>query len=87
MTNDHLGEGWGGLRGLRPPSQKLGGLGGSAPQPKFFEKTKIPVHEFIFRSYLFKSTINMQIVSSLLWLLPLSRGRFLEAACATFVTL
>ena len=37
VTNDRLR---GGLGGLCPPSQKPGGLGGSAPQPKFFEKTK-----------------------------------------------
>ena len=33
MTNDRLR---GGLGGLCPPSQKPGGLGGSAPQPKIF---------------------------------------------------
>ena len=37
VANDRLR---GGLGGLCPPSQKPGGLGGSAPQPKFFEKTK-----------------------------------------------
>ena len=35
VTNDRLG---GGLGGLCPPSQNPGGLGGSAPQPKFFKK-------------------------------------------------
>ena len=33
VTNDRLR---GGLGGLCPPSQKPGGLGGSAPQPKIF---------------------------------------------------
>ena len=35
VTNDRLR---GGLGGLCPPSQKPGGLGGSAPQPKIFRK-------------------------------------------------
>jgi len=37
-ADDHLGGGSLGV--LCPPNQKSGGLGGSAPQPKFFEKTK-----------------------------------------------
>ena len=47
VTNDRLR---GGLGGLCPPSQKPGGLGGSAPQPKpkiFRKNAKIYVYTFI----------------------------------------
>ena len=41
----------GGLGGLCPPSQKLGGLGGSAPQPKIFRKFSKKINIFCFSGY------------------------------------
>ena len=56
VTNDRLR---GGLGGLCPPSQKPGGLGGSAPQPKpknFRKNAKIYVYTFVC---LFKVELNI----------------------------
>ena len=39
---------WG---GFAPPSQKLGGLGGSAPQPKIFRKFSKKINIFCFSGY------------------------------------
>ena len=53
---------WGGLGGAKPPSQKPGGLGGSAPQPKT-KNFELSRNRFLEKA-LSRKAVNSMLVQS-----------------------